>query len=112
MNQVPCTAYIRDNATGETVEHASSCNPNPDGTPNPFWWQRGMGNAGCDCNRKQFFWEEKGVDLYENVARNEGGYEIADDEIDPCPCGHEAFSVNLAAEDGHVFYREFEDEKP
>jgi hypothetical protein len=89
--QVPIIAYIRDNATGEVVEDRSDCNAFPDGAPNPFWWQRDMGNAGCDCNRKIFFHRRKGV-------------EPEDEET---PCGDSAFDVNLATLDGNVFYREF-----
>lgn len=44
--------------------------------PNLFWWTRGEGNGGCDCNRGDFF-------------DRAGG----EDEDDDRPCDHAAYSV-------------------
>jgi hypothetical protein len=89
--QVPIIVAIRENATGEIVTLHEDCNTKEDGTPDPFWWSRHTGNAGCDCNRMLFFWRARGVErIHEDDA-----------------CGDTAYDVNLATPDGSVFYREF-----
>jgi hypothetical protein len=88
--QVEITARYRLNAAGEVREQRMGCNTFDDGKPNPFWWKRREGNAGCDCNRAIFF-------------HRIGGVELGDEEG---PCGDDAYDVQLEGPDG-IFYDEF-----
>lgn len=82
-------AHIRNNETGEVVQHETSVCMDDNGDPDCFNWEEN--NFSCDCNRGLFFYREKGLD-------------------DPdYPCDMNAFSANLSNPvDGKVFYREFE----
>lgn len=89
-NAYDAIAHIRCNKTGEIVKHSTQIFMNSDGTPNVFNWEEN--NFSCDCNRGQFFYEEKGINGYEES------------------CGEELYSVNLSNPvDGSIFYREFDD---
>lgn len=53
--------------------------------PNLFWWTRGEGNGGCDCNRGNFFDEA-------------GGDDDADND-----CSHQRFNVlRFVLDDGSI----------
>ena len=80
----PWVVRIRDNETGEVVEHHTEYG-NTDG--NTFIWQEG--NFACDCNRGQFFCEAKGLD-----------------DMD-APCGDTHFTVlDIKRLSGEVVYSE------
>lgn len=96
LKRVPVTVTLRDNATGEVVKYTEDCNANDDGTPSSFWYDRKLGNAGCDCNRVLFFNRVKDPKF----------------EYDEFPCGESLFDLNLTDSTGHVFYREFADATP
>lgn len=102
---VKCVVYIRDNATGEiVVDDGESVCPRDEttGKLSPFWWTSD-GNAGCDCNRRIFFFAAKGIDIHEDE-----GDEEDEDYVDPAPCGKGSFSVKLVEPaSGEVIYDEF-----
>lgn len=62
---------IRRNVDGEERTYRMDVAFNP----NLFWWTRGDGSGGCDCNRGAFFAEA-------------GGEDDPDHE-----CSHEAFDI-------------------
>jgi hypothetical protein len=74
------TAHIVNNATGETRLYETEV-PDQYVKTQAFWWSRWNGNAGCDCNRGDF-WH-------------------GDEEDHDYPCGYELFSVPyIVFEDG------------
>lgn len=82
----PITVKIRDNSTGEIVDHADT-GSFEDGEFQDFLWSEG--NYACDCNRTLFFYRAKGLD-------------DPDDE----QCGEEAYSIQIIC-DGTIVYDEF-----
>lgn len=91
--RVPITVLIRDNSTGEIVEHADDALV-ADGVDDDefgcgaslYLWTDG--NFACDCNRGAFFYEAKG---------------IKDEDVE---CGDTSYSVKILR-DGMVIYDEF-----
>jgi len=82
----PITVKIRDNSTGEIVNHADT-GSFEDGEFQDFLWSEG--NYACDCNRSLFFARAKGV------------------EDDPDrECGEEQYGIRIIC-DGTIVYDEF-----
>lgn len=73
---------IRDNTTGEVRVREMSLDWKEHSA---FWWRRGDGNMGCDCNRRLEF---------ERAAGGEPGLDQ--------PCGHSRYDVlYVELPDGH-----------
>lgn len=96
IDRVPITVLIRNNSTGEIVEHADYALVADDVDDDEFECGLNLyiwadGNFACDCNRGAFFYEAKG---------------IKDMDVE---CGDTSYSVKILR-DGMVVYDEWEDE--
>jgi hypothetical protein len=89
---VDVIAMLRDNATGEVVEYSTEeWMESGEETPSVFNWE--MNNYSCDCNRRIFFRDVKGVECPNR---------------EDIPCSDGLFSVNLKnALTGEIYYKEF-----
>ncbi len=93
ITERPIIVKIRNNTTGEIVDHPDVGNFDEDGFIDFIWSD---GNYSCDCNRYLFFHRAKSFD---NPCGNET-YSIR-------PCGYETYSIQITC-DGVTVYDEFE----
>lgn len=80
---------IKNNETGDVVEHSDYILYEDGQPPTPFMWEHG--NNSCDCNRELYFFRARGF------------------EKEHTGCSEGRFSVNIYI-DGDIFYREFDEE--
>ncbi len=87
ITERPIIVKIRNNATGEIVDHPDVGDFDEDGFVDFIWSD---GNYACDCNRDLFFHRAKGLD-----------------DPDDNPCGEEKYSIQITCDDA-IVYDEFE----
>lgn len=89
--RVPCSAMIRNNATGE-IRSTPTDLWVPNGStedPDCFIWRDG--NYSCDCNRRVFFDRVNGIE-----------------SLHTAKCGNGAYSVCITRQDNQrIIYAEF-----